>query len=106
MLNSINKLPFPVLSLLLILLLGWVLGFLAGIFLDAPKKKDQHNQIKADSLIEKSNIKLDIKKGETQQEKLHTTKETALLINNIFLVFFLMSSSHKNANILLVIKIS
>ena len=105
MLNSINKLPFPVLSLLLILLLGWVLGFLAGIFLDAPKKKDQHNQIKADSLIEKSNIKLDIKKGETQQEKLHITKETALLIN-IFLVFFLMSSSHKNANILLVIKTS
>ena len=74
--------------------------------MDAPKKKDQHNQIKADSLIEKSNIKLGIKKGETQQEKLHTTKETSPLINNIILGFFKMSSSHKNANILLVVKTS
>ena len=69
MLNSINKLPFPVFSLLLILLLGWVLGLLAGMFLDAPKKKDQHNQIKADSLIEKSNIKLGIKKGRHDKRK-------------------------------------
>ena len=34
----IKKLPFPVLSLLLFLLIGWVLGFLAGISSDAPYK--------------------------------------------------------------------
>ena len=36
MLIFINKLPFPVLSLLLFFLLGGVLGFLAGISSDAP----------------------------------------------------------------------